>query len=89
MVDPQRIHKMTQMDETSVLSILFANTKRKKRDVDLLTLSKHCEYLVNLYNGSQTTVAEKLGLSKGNDSRIFNSEGFTKRNSTFNIKKKN
>lgn len=55
---------MTQMDETSALSILFANTKRKKRDVDLLTLSKNCEYLVNLYNGSLKNVAEKLGLSK-------------------------
>ena len=55
---------MTQIDENSALSILFANTKRKKRDVDLLTLSKNCEYLVNFYNGSQLTVAEKLGLSK-------------------------
>lgn len=54
---------MVELDENTALAILFANTKRKKRDVDLLTLAKSCEYLVKLY-GSQKAVAEKIGLSK-------------------------
>lgn len=53
---------MKKLDEETALSVLFANTKRKKRSVDLLTIAKSCEYLVNLY-GSKRAVAEKVGLS--------------------------
>ncbi len=53
---------MKELDEEMALSILFSNTKRKKRDIDLLTLAKVCEYLVSLY-GSQKAVADKIGLS--------------------------
>lgn len=53
---------MKKLDEETALSILFANTKRKKRNSDLLTIAKSCEYLVKLY-GSQKAVAEKVGLS--------------------------
>jgi ParB-like chromosome segregation protein Spo0J len=53
---------MEKMDEETALAILFANTKRKKRNVDLITIAKTCEYLTNLYN-SQKKVADKVGLS--------------------------
>lgn len=53
---------MKELVEETALSILFANTKRKKRSVDLLTIAKSSEYLVKLY-GSQKAVAEKIGLS--------------------------
>jgi len=53
---------MKELDEETALSILFGNTKRKKRDADLLTIAKSCEYLVSLY-GSQRVVAKKIGLS--------------------------
>jgi len=53
---------MKKLDEETALSILFANTKRKKRKTDLLTIAKNCDYLVKLY-GSQKAVAEKVGLS--------------------------
>jgi hypothetical protein len=44
------------------LAILFANTKKKKRTVDLLTLARSCDYLVKKY-GSRKEVAKKVGLS--------------------------
>lgn len=53
---------MNKLDEETALSILFANTKRKKRTTDLLTIAKNCDYLVKLY-GSQKAVSEKVGLS--------------------------
>jgi hypothetical protein len=53
---------MNEIDEDLALSILFANTKRKKRELDLLTIAKSTDFLVNLY-GSQKVVAEKIGLS--------------------------
>lgn len=53
---------MKAFDEQSALSILFSNTRRKKRATDLLTIAQSCEYLTQLY-GSQKAVAEKVGLS--------------------------
>lgn len=53
---------MKPLDEETALAVLFANTKRKKRNADLLTIAQSCEYLVKLY-GSQKTVAKKIGLS--------------------------
>jgi len=53
---------MKNLDEKTALATIFSNTKRKKRNVDLLTIAKNCDYLVKLY-GSQKTVAEKVGLS--------------------------
>jgi len=53
---------MTEMNEETALSILFANTKRKKRYVDLITVAQSCKYLADLY-GSKEAVAEKVGLS--------------------------
>jgi hypothetical protein len=53
---------MSYLDEDTALSILFANTRRIKRNVDLITVAESCEYLVELY-GSQKAVAEKVGLS--------------------------
>jgi len=49
-------------DEETALAVLFSNTKRKKRTVDLLTLAKACEFLVEKYR-SRKEVASKLGLS--------------------------
>lgn len=53
---------MTKLDEETALSVVFANTKRKKRSADLLTIAKSFEYLVSLY-GSKKAVADKVGLS--------------------------
>ncbi len=53
---------MKKLDEQTALAILFANTKRKKRTEDLVTIAEACEYLVELY-GTQKAVAEKVGLS--------------------------
>lgn len=53
---------MTLSDEETALSILFANTKRKKRQVDLVTLARSCKYLVDLY-GSRKAVGKRVGLS--------------------------
>jgi len=53
---------MKKLDEETALAIVFANTKRKKRNADLLTIAKSCDYLAKLY-GSQKAVAEKVGLS--------------------------
>lgn len=52
---------MNELDEETALSIIFANTKRKKRSVDLLTVARSFEYLVDLY-GSQKAVAERVTL---------------------------
>lgn len=52
---------MNELDEETALSIVFANTKRKKRNVDLITVAKSFEYLVRLY-GSQNAVAKRVGL---------------------------
>ncbi len=53
---------MKMLDEDTALAIVFANTKRKKRKENLLTIAKTFEYLVNLY-GSQKAVSVKVGLS--------------------------
>lgn len=53
---------MTALDETTALAIVFANTKRQKRTVDIVTVAKALEHLVKLY-GSQKEVARKVGLS--------------------------
>jgi len=52
---------VNELDEETALSIVFANTKRKKRTADLLTVARSFEYLVGLY-GSQKAVAERVGL---------------------------
>lgn len=52
---------MHELDEDTALSVLFANTKRKKRQVDLITIAQSCQYLANLY-GSKLAVAERIGL---------------------------
>ena len=51
---------MKQLDEKTARGIVFGNTKRKKRTVDLWTIAEACEYLVGLY-GSQKSVAQKVG----------------------------
>jgi len=53
---------MNTLDEQSALAIIFANTKRKKRTEDLVTIAQACEYLVRLY-GTQQALARKVGLS--------------------------
>jgi len=53
---------MKKLDEETALSILFSNTKRKKRSADLLTIARSCDYLARLY-GSQQAVADKIGIS--------------------------
>jgi hypothetical protein len=62
MVKTKRFSNLTQLDEDTALAILFGNTKRKKREIDLLTLAKNCDYLVRKY-GSRSKVAERLSLS--------------------------
>ncbi len=51
------------MDEESALAIIFANTKRHKRTVDLLTVAECFYFLRNIY-GTQEAVAEKTDLSR-------------------------
>ena len=53
---------MKEFDEETALSILFSNTKRKRRSADLLTIARSCDYLVRLY-GSQQAVADRIGIS--------------------------
>ncbi|HIH97117.1 MAG TPA: hypothetical protein HA348_06545 [Thermoplasmata archaeon] len=53
---------MKELDEETALSIVFANTKRKKRSENLLMIAQCFDYLSKLY-GSQRAVAEKTGLS--------------------------
>lgn len=49
------------MDENAALSILYANTKRKKRTQDLITIAEACDTLIKLY-GSTQAVAKAVGL---------------------------
>lgn len=51
------------MDEESALAIIFANTKRRKRVVDLLTIAECFAFLKNIYH-TQKAVAEKTDLSR-------------------------
>jgi hypothetical protein len=53
----------TEMDEESALAIIFANTKRHKRTVDLLTIAQCFNFLKNIYR-TQEVVAEKTDLSR-------------------------
>jgi len=53
---------MKLMDEKTALGVLFANTKRVKRSIDLVTIARACELLIRLY-GSKEAVAKKIGLS--------------------------
>ncbi|MFC1618759.1 hypothetical protein ACFL45_02330 [Candidatus Neomarinimicrobiota bacterium] len=53
---------MTKLNEQVALSILFANTKRKRRTADLIRIAEACEFLIKLY-GSQKAVAQKVGVS--------------------------
>lgn len=53
---------MKSLDETTALAILFANTKRKKRTADLVSVAEACQYLAELYE-SKKAVAERVGLS--------------------------
>lgn len=52
-----------KMDEESALAIVYSNTKRHKRSLDLLTIAESFAYLRNLY-GSQEMVAKKTDLSR-------------------------
>lgn len=54
---------LENLDEESVLAIIFANTKRQKRVVDLISLANCFVFLRNIY-GSQRKVAEKTDLSR-------------------------
>jgi hypothetical protein len=53
---------MSALDEQTALGVVFANTKRKKRTDDLVTVAEAFEHLVKLY-GSQKAAAKKVGLS--------------------------
>jgi len=53
---------MIDMDEETALALLFGNTKRKRRTVDLITLAKACDFLVKKY-GSQEEVGKRIDLS--------------------------
>ncbi|MDI6787930.1 MAG: hypothetical protein QME51_06125 [Planctomycetota bacterium] len=48
-------------NENKALAILFANTERKNRTADLVSIAKSCEYLKRRY-GSIKAVADKIGL---------------------------
>jgi len=52
---------MRSLDEDIALSIIFANTRRKKRRESLITVANAFEHLIQLY-GSQKAVAETVGL---------------------------
>jgi len=53
---------MKALDEQRALAIVFANTKRKKRTEDLVTIAEAFDHLVKLY-GSRRAAARKVGLS--------------------------
>jgi hypothetical protein len=53
---------MNEKKEDAALALLFANTKRKKRYEDLLTIAQACDFLVKLY-GSKEVLAKKIGIS--------------------------
>lgn len=54
---------LENLDEESALAIIFANTKRQKRVVDLITLANCFTFLRNKY-GNQRKVAEITDLSR-------------------------
>ena len=51
------------MDKESALTTIFANTKRRKRTKDLLTIAENFQYLLSVY-GTQEAVAQNTGLSR-------------------------
>jgi len=51
-----------KLTEETALAILYENTHKKKRDLDIVSIARATEFLLNLY-GSQREVAEKVGLS--------------------------
>ncbi|MHC4400857.1 MAG: hypothetical protein ACYTG0_14365 [Planctomycetota bacterium] len=51
---------MKALNEQTALAIVFANTKRKKRTEDLITVAEAFDHLVKLY-GSQRATAKKVG----------------------------
>lgn len=51
------------MDEESALAVIFANTKRRKRLVDLLTVAECFAFLKKIYP-NQKAIAEKTDLSR-------------------------
>lgn len=53
---------MIEFDEQTALAIVFANTRRKRREVDLLTIGRAFDYLASLY-GSITKVSDRVDLS--------------------------
>lgn len=53
---------MKYLKEEDALAIIYANTKRKKRKDNLISVAKAFEFLVKLY-GSKEIVARKVGLS--------------------------
>lgn len=53
---------MKKLDEETALAIIFANTRRKKRAENLITVAKAFDYLVKFY-GSRKAVAKNVGLS--------------------------
>ena len=55
---------MIKMDEATALSIIFSNTKTKKREKDLVTIAHAFDYLVKSDKyGSQTALAKQIDLS--------------------------
>jgi len=50
------------LDEETALSIIFTNTKRKSRTLDLVSIAESFAFLQKLY-GSQKEVAKRVGLS--------------------------
>jgi hypothetical protein len=54
---------MIGINETEALATLFANTRKKKRNIDLLTLAENLEFLKNIYKDTGK-VAKKVGLTK-------------------------
>lgn len=54
---------MIGINETEALATVFANTRKKKRNIDLLTLAENLEFLKNIYKDTGK-VAKKVGLTK-------------------------
>ena len=54
---------MNGLDEKKALAIIFANTKRKKRTADLITIANSFEYLTKTYS-SPKLLSKKIGLSE-------------------------
>lgn len=53
---------MKELNTERALAIVFANTKRKKRTEDIVTIAKAIEHLVRMY-GSREEAAKIVGLS--------------------------